>query len=103
LKEFLGLNLKMVIYPSSSAGRLAIEKKEVDGRAGSYGTLKALGERGLVRFLLRGRVSEPGLENLPVDEDLTSDKIGKTLMSCFQPPIGPPVDLISLLRRLRLR
>ena len=36
LKEFVGLNLKLVNYSSSSAVMLAVERKEVDGIAGSY-------------------------------------------------------------------
>ncbi len=109
LKEFLGLNLKMVIYSSSTAGRLAIEKKEADGRGGSYGTLKPLLERGLLRLLLRGRVSEPGIENLRIDEDLTTDKMGKTLMSLLSAPdqslcrpyIAPPGTPAEAMTTLR--
>ena len=36
LKEFLKVDLKTVIYPSSAAIALAIERKEVDARGGSY-------------------------------------------------------------------
>jgi tripartite-type tricarboxylate transporter receptor subunit TctC len=46
LKEFAKLNLKLIIYPSSADGMLAIERKEVDGRAGSYSSLKPFIERG---------------------------------------------------------
>jgi tripartite-type tricarboxylate transporter receptor subunit TctC len=81
LKEFLGINLKMVFYPSSADVMLAVERKEVDGRAGSFSALKPFIERGMVRPLVRGRASDPDDENLPVDEDLTTDKKAKTLMA----------------------
>jgi tripartite-type tricarboxylate transporter receptor subunit TctC len=108
LKEFLGLNLKLIIYPSSADGMLAIERKEVDGRAGSYSSLKLYVERGLVRPLIRGRVSESGIENLPINEDLTTDPKGKTIMAMLSsadqigrpflaPPKTPP-DVVNILR-----
>ncbi len=81
LNQFAGLNAKLVVYPSSAEAMLAVERKEVDGRAGSYSSFKPFIERGLVRSLLRGRISEPGIEHLPVDEDLTANKTGKTIMS----------------------
>ena len=81
LKEFLGLNIKMVIYPSGTACLLAIEQKETDGVAASYSVLKPLIDRGLLRPLIRGRASEPGIENLPINEDLCPTKLGKTIMS----------------------
>ncbi|MEI9476353.1 MAG: tripartite tricarboxylate transporter substrate-binding protein [Deltaproteobacteria bacterium] len=109
LKEFLGLNIKMVIYSSSTAGVLAIERKEADGRGGSYGTLKGLVERGLLRLLLRGRVAEPGIEDLRIDEDLATDKMGKTLMSLLSAPdqsacrpyIAPPGTPAEVMNTLR--
>lgn len=97
LKEFAGFNLKIINYPSSAASVLAIERKEVDGRAGSYSALKPYIERGLVRPVVRSRVSDPGVENLPVNEDLTTSKIGKTIMSLLasadtigRPYVAPP-------------
>ena len=108
LKEFLGLNLKNVVYPSATAGTLAIERKEVDGKAGSYSTLKQYIERGLLRLMIRGRVSEPGIENLPVDESVTTDKIGKEIMAMRsagdlmgRPYVAPPgtsPEVIGILR-----
>jgi hypothetical protein len=68
LKVYTGLNIKIAIYPASPEVMLAIERKEVDGRAGSYNSLKPFIDRGLVRPLVRGRVSQPGVENLAVDE-----------------------------------
>jgi tripartite-type tricarboxylate transporter receptor subunit TctC len=108
VKEFLGINMKMVFYPSSPDVMLAVERKEVDGRAGSFSALKPFIERGLVRPLLRGRVAEPGTENLPVDEDLATDKMGKTLMAMrssvefvgrpYVAPPGTPPEIMKILR-----
>ena len=66
LREFLKIDLKTVIYPSSAAIALAIERKEADARGGSYSSFKPAIDQGLVRAVIRGRVSEPGIENLPV-------------------------------------
>jgi len=86
LKEFLGMNLKLINYLSGAEINLAIERKEVDGRASSYSGIKPYIERGVVRPVIRGRVAEPGVEKLPVDEDLCSDPIGKTIMSLRSAP-----------------
>jgi len=109
LKEYLGLNVKMVIYPSSAAGMLAVERKEADGRAGAYSSLKPFIDRGLVRPVIRGRVSEPGIENLPVDLELTKDKMGKTLLTMFsatpdlvgRPYVAPPKTPPEIVNTLR--
>ncbi len=85
LKEYTGLNVKMVIYPSSSDIMLAIERKELDGRGGSYSSLKPFIDRGLVRPLIRCQVSAPGIEHLPVDQDVTTSKIGKSVMALLNP------------------
>jgi len=96
-KEFLGLNMKMIIYVSSNECMLAVERKEADGRSGSYSSLRPFIDRGLVRPIFRGRVAEKGMENLPVNEDLTTDKLGKTILSMFssadligRPYVAPP-------------
>lgn len=108
LKEFAGINLKMVVYLTGTEARLAVEKKEVDGRAGSMSALKALIERGVVRPWIRGRVSEPEIESAPVDEDLTVDKKGKTMMAMrstldligrpYVAPPGTPPEIMNILR-----
>lgn len=108
LKEFTGINLKMVVYLTGTEARLAVEKKEVDGRAGSMSALKALIERGVVRSWIRGRVSEPEIESVPVDEDLTTDKKGKTMMAMrstldligrpYVAPPGTPPEIMNILR-----
>ena len=108
LREFLGVNLKLITYIATPEIMLAIERKEVDGRAGSYSSQKPYIERGLTRAFIRGRVSEPAVENLPVDEDLCSDKNGKTIMAMrsapdrigrpFVAPPGTPNEAINILR-----
>ncbi len=108
LKEFCKFNLKLIDYPSSAASMLAIERKEVDGRAGSYSSLKPFIERGLMRPLVRSRVSGPEVANLPVNEDLTTNKMGKTIMAMLasadrvgRPYVAPPktpADVMAILR-----
>src|SRR5205814_5338144 len=66
LKDLLGVKLKIVSGYSSSADiMLAVERKEVDGRAGSYTSLKPFIDRKLVRPIVRARSTEAGLEQLP--------------------------------------
>jgi tripartite-type tricarboxylate transporter receptor subunit TctC len=108
LKEFAKLNVKIIDYPASAEAMLAVEQKEVDGRGGSYSSIKPYVERNLVRCWIRGRVSEPGIENLPIDEDLTTDKMGKTIMAMrsagdtlgrpYVAPPGTPVDVLNILK-----
>ena len=108
LKEFAGFNFKMINYPSSAASILAIERKEVDGRAGSYSSLKPYIERGLVRPIVRSRESSPGVESLPINEDLTTSKVGKTIMAMMaaadhigRPYAAPPKTPPNLMTALR--
>lgn len=108
LKEFAGLNFKIINYPSSAASILAIERKEVDGRAGSYSSLKPYIERGLVRPIVRCRESSPEVENLPVNEDLTTSKVGKTIMAMMasadhigRPYAAPPRTPGNIMTTLR--
>lgn len=108
LKEFAGLNFKIINYPSSAASILAIERKEVDGRAGSYSSLKPYIERGLVRAIVRSREPGPEVNNLPVNEDLTTSNVGKTIMAMmaaadhigrpFAAPPKTPANLVAILR-----
>jgi len=108
LKEFGGFNFKNVVYPSGNDIMLAIERKEVDGRGMTYSSSKIYIERGLVRPFVRGRVAEPGNENLPVDEDLAKDNVGKTLMAMrstpdkmgrpYVMPPGTPEDKVKIIR-----
>jgi tripartite-type tricarboxylate transporter receptor subunit TctC len=108
LKEFLELNLKIVTYRSGSESRLAMEQKEVDGKAGSYSSLKAYIDRGFLRPFVRGRTSAPGIEDLPVNEDLCLDEMGKKLMAILSAvdivgrpyiaPPGTPAKMMTILR-----
>ena len=108
LKEFLGANFKIINYPASAEVILAIERKEVDGVAMSYNSLRPHIERNLVRTWIRGRFSEKGIENLPVDEDLTTDKVGRTIMALRsavdgigRPYVAPPRTPEPIMKILR--
>jgi tripartite-type tricarboxylate transporter receptor subunit TctC len=93
LKEFLGLNLKIVTgYQSSADIMLAIERKEVDGRAGSFTSIRPFIDRNLVRPMLRARADEPGVEKLPIDEDLAPNPRAKAIMALRSAPeiVGRP-------------
>lgn len=108
LKEFAGFNAKLIAYPSSSDMQLAVERKEVDCRSGSYSSLKPFIENGVIRPIVRGRIIEPGLENVQVNEDLASDPKGKTLMAMlgssdrfgrpYVAPPGTPDEMVKILR-----
>jgi tripartite-type tricarboxylate transporter receptor subunit TctC len=109
LKEFAGLKVKLVSgYPSNSDVLLAIERKEVDSWSALATTIKLAAERGAVRPLVRGRVAVAGFENLPIDEDLTTSALGKSLMAiksipqaigrAFAVAPGTPADRLALLR-----
>ena len=108
LKEFFNLNLKMISYPSSADAMLAVERKELDGRGASYSSIKPFIDRGLVRPVIRGKVAEKGIENLPVDEDLATDKRAKTLLwmrsapdRIGRPYVAPPGTPAEALQALR--
>ncbi len=100
--------MKAVTYTSLPEATLALERKEVDGRSGSFSSLKPFIERGVIRAVIRGRVAEPGTENLPVNEDVTQDKMGKTLMAMLaaadrvgRPYVAPPntpAEQVNILR-----
>jgi tripartite-type tricarboxylate transporter receptor subunit TctC len=82
LKEFAGLKVKLVSgYPSNSDVLLALERKEVDSWSALATTIKLAAERDAVRPLVRGRVALPGYEKLPIDEDLATSPLGKSLMA----------------------
>jgi hypothetical protein len=71
---------------------LAIERKEVDGRAGSFSSIRPFIERKLVRPVMRARAVEPGIEQLPVDESLAPNPRAKAIMALRSAPevIGRP-------------
>ncbi|HWP59092.1 MAG TPA: tripartite tricarboxylate transporter substrate-binding protein [Candidatus Acidoferrales bacterium] len=87
LKEFAGFNIRLVAgYSSSADVMLAIERKEVEGRGGSYASLLPFIERGLVRPMVRTRVKVSEIQHLPVDEDLATDPKGKAIMAVRSSP-----------------
>ena len=109
LKEFAGMKLKLVPgYPSNSDVLLALERKEVDAWSALATTIKLAADRNAVRPLVRGRVALAGFENLPVDEDLATSALGKSLMAiksipgaigrAFAVPPATPGDRVALLR-----
>jgi len=109
LKEFAGLKVKLVSgYPSNSDVLLAVERKEVDSWSALATTIKLAADRGVVRPLVRGRVAGPGFENLPVDEDLATSALGKSLMAiksipqaigrAFAVALATPADRVAMLR-----
>jgi tripartite-type tricarboxylate transporter receptor subunit TctC len=109
LKEFAGANLKLLKgYAANSDILLAIERKEVDAYAALGTTIKLAVDRGAVRALVRARAPVPGFNDLPIDEDLTTDPIGKSLMAIRGIPLligrpfavrpGTPADRVAILR-----
>lgn len=108
LKEFLKINMKIVTYKTGADVMLAIERKEVAGRGGPISSLAPYVDRKLVRCWIRGRISTPEIENLPVDEDLTANKLGKTIMAMrsavdvfgrpYVAPPGTPAYIMNILR-----
>lgn len=109
LKEFAGANFRFVSgYPASTDILLALERKEVDIWSAFAAAVRPVVQRGTVRPLVRARVSSPGFDHLPIDETLTSDPVGKTLMSIKTAPLavgralattpGIPADRAAILR-----
>ena len=109
LKDLLGINLKIVSGYSSSADiMLAVERKEVDGRAGSYTSLKPFIDRKLVRPIIRARSNEAGIENLPIDESFAKTPRAKAIMALrsapeviarpYVLPPNTPADIVKVYR-----
>jgi tripartite-type tricarboxylate transporter receptor subunit TctC len=109
LKEMLGLNLKVVSgYSSSSDIMLAIERKEVDGRAGSFSSIRPFIDRKLVVPVVRARATERGIENLPVDEKLAPNPRARAIMALrsapevigrpYVMPPGTPAELVKTMQ-----
>ena len=108
IKEYLKINIQNITYTNMADALLSVERKEVDGTGSTYSSLAPLIERGALRPLLRGRNYEPEIKNLPVDEDLTTDKIGKKIMAMrsasdkvgkpYVCPPGTPKEIMNILR-----
>jgi len=87
LKDLLGVKFKIVSGYSSSADiMLAVERKEVDGRAGSYSSIKTFIDRKLVRPVIRARSSDKSLQQLPVDESFAPNPRAKAIMALRSAP-----------------
>lgn len=109
LKAFLRLNLRIV---SGYAGRsdiiLAIERKEVDGVAGSWSSMASYARRGLVRVLVKTPSENPDLKDVPSDVDLVSEPTPRAVLQLhavpnrmgrpFVLPPGVPGDLVRAYR-----
>jgi tripartite-type tricarboxylate transporter receptor subunit TctC len=90
LKEFAGLKIKLVTgYAANADIRLALERKEVDAWTSMSTTIRLAGERGIVRPLVRSsRAPVRTLNDLPVDEDLATSDLGRSLMLIRGTPLG---------------
>lgn len=109
LKEFAGARFKLVSgYAANSDILLAVERKEVDGWAALATTIKAGVDRGAVRPIVRARAPVSGFNDLPIDESLTDDPVGKSLMAIRGIPLligraygvraGVPAERVKILR-----
>ncbi len=107
-KDYLGLNVKYIEYRNTPEIMLAMEQKELDAVWLAYNSAKPYLERGQIRLLVRARVSQKGIENLPVTEDLTNDATGKTILAMlgrtgvmgrlFLAPPGTPANAMATLK-----
>ncbi|HWP35471.1 MAG TPA: tripartite tricarboxylate transporter substrate-binding protein [Thermodesulfobacteriota bacterium] len=109
LKTYLGANLRIVGgYKSSADMMLAVERKEADGVALFYTSVKPLIDRGVVRPVIRTRAVEAGLEHLPVDEELAPTPLARAVLALqgvagvigrpYVAPPGTPADRLEVLR-----
>jgi tripartite-type tricarboxylate transporter receptor subunit TctC len=109
LKDLVGVNLKIVSGYSSSADiMLAVERKEVDGRAGSYSSIKPFIDRKLVRPIIRARSNDKAMQQLPLDEDFAPNPRAKAIMALrsapeqlarpYVLPPGTPADIVKTMR-----
>ena len=109
LKEFAGAKFKLVSgYAANSDILLAVERREVDVWAALATTIKSGVDRGAVRPVVRARAQVPGFNDLPIDETLTDDPVGKSLMAIRGIPLqigrgfavraGVPAERLKVLR-----
>ncbi|MCS7235567.1 MAG: tripartite tricarboxylate transporter substrate-binding protein [Armatimonadota bacterium] len=81
LRAFLNLNIRVVSgYPGSADIMLAIERKEVDGRAGSWSSLRPFVHRGLIRPLVRTPSDNPELQAIPADLELPVGALAREVL-----------------------
>ena len=97
-------------YAANADVRLALERKEVDSWTSMSTTIRLAAEQGIVRPLVRSsRAPVPGLNHLPVDEDLATSDLGRSLMVIRGTPLaigrpfavrpGTPADRVAVLNR----
>jgi tripartite-type tricarboxylate transporter receptor subunit TctC len=110
LKEFAGAKFRLVAgYAANTDIKLALERKEVDGWTALGTTVRLAGEQGIVRPMVRSsRTPIPGLDHIPVDEDLATSDLGRSLMVIRGTPLGigrgfgvrpgTPADRVAMLR-----
>jgi tripartite-type tricarboxylate transporter receptor subunit TctC len=110
LKEFAGLKIKLISgYAANPDVRLALERGEVDSWTSMATTIRRAAEQGVVRPLVRSsRAPVPGLDHLPVDEDLATSDLGRSLMLIRGTPLaigrpyavrpGTPPERVAMLR-----
>jgi tripartite-type tricarboxylate transporter receptor subunit TctC len=109
LKEFAGAKLKLLSgFAANGDIKLALERKEADGWTALATTIRLASEQGVVRPLVRSRTRVKGLEHLPVDEDLVTSRLGKSLITIRNTPLligkpygvrpGTPPDRVAILR-----
>ena len=109
LKDMLGVNFKIVSGYSSSADiMLAVERKEVDGRAGSYSSIQPFIDRKLVRPVIRARTTDKRLAQLPVDESFAPNPRAKAIMALRSAPeqiarpyVLPPATPADVVKAMR--
>jgi tripartite-type tricarboxylate transporter receptor subunit TctC len=110
LKEFAGLTkLRLVAgYAANSDILLAVERKESDAYSALATTIQLAVDRGAVRPLVRTRTPVPGWNQLPTDESLATNDIGRSLMAirgipqsigrAFAVRPGTPPERVAILR-----
>jgi tripartite-type tricarboxylate transporter receptor subunit TctC len=109
IKQFLGLNLKLTSgYVATVDILLAAERKEVDGYASAYSSIRPHIARGLLRPVLRSKIPSAGIEKLPAVEDLATDQMGKTILAMYtvsdrigRPYVAPPGTSAEVMNSLR--
>jgi len=116
MNRFMGTKFKIVLgYKSGEAIELAMERREIDGRAGaSWSSLKAmrahrLREREINVFLQIGLRKEPDLADVPLLVELARDETERKVLQFYSSltavaravAVGPgvPAERVALLRR----
>src|SRR5262249_53368097 len=96
-------------YAANADIRLALERKEVDSWTSMATTVRLAAAQGIVRPLVRSsRAPVPGLNHLPIDEDLALSDLGRGLMVIRGTPLaigrpyavrpGTPPERVAMLR-----